>query len=112
MIQTQFYCIHENRRFCKEFVDNIETRLDSSKCELVRSLPKGKNKKVNGLTSDELGAKTITKFVGLKTKTSNYLMDDGSKDKKAKDTKKCVKKRKLKFENYKNYLKQLNSRII
>ena len=38
-------------------------------------------------------------------------MDDGSKDKKAKDTKKCVKKRKLKFENYKNYLKQLNSRI-
>ena len=62
--------------------------------------------------SDKLGAKTIAKFVGLKIKTSSWLMDDGSKDKKAKDTKKCVKKRKLKFENYKNYLKQLNSRII
>ena len=61
--------------------------------------------------SDKLGAKTIAKFVGLKIKTSSCLMDDGSKDKKAKDTKKCVKKRKLKFENYKNCLKQLNSRI-
>ena len=48
------------------------------------------------------------KFVGLKIKTSSYLMDDGSKDKKAKE---CVIKRKLKFENYRNYLKQLNSRI-
>ena len=31
-------------------------------------------------------------------------MDDGSEDKKAKDTKKCVIKRKLKFENYKHCL--------
>ena len=29
---------------------------------------------------------------------------DGSEDEKAKDTKKCVIKGKLKFENYKNYL--------
>ena len=56
---------------------------------------------------DELGRKIITKFVGLRIKTYSYLIDDDSEDKKAKDTKKFVIKRKLKFENY----KQLNLTI-
>ena len=51
---------------------------------------------------DELGGKIMTKFIGLRAKTYNYLIDDGSKVKKAKGTKKCVIKRKLKFK------KQLN----
>ena len=51
---------------------------------------------------DELGGKVMTKFVGLRAKTYSYLVDDGSEDKKAKDTKKCVIKRKLKFKNYRN----------
>ena len=38
-------------------------------------------------------------FVGLKAKTCSYLIDNGSQ--KAKDTKKCVIKRKLKFEDFK-----------
>ena len=42
-------------------------------------------------------------FVELRAKTCSYLMDDGSKDKTQKSTKKFVVKRKLKFENYKNY---------
>ena len=46
----------------------------------------------------------MTKFVGLRAKTHSYLIDDGSEYKKAKDTKKCVMKRKLKFDNYKNCL--------
>ena len=37
-------------------------------------------------------------------KSNIYLIDDDSQDKKAKGTKKCVIKRKLKFENYKNCL--------
>ena len=51
---------------------------------------------------DELGRKIIRKF-----------SDDGSEDKTAKDTIKCVIKRKLKFENYKNCLKatQLEKKI-
>ena len=49
---------------------------------------------------DDLGGKITTKFVGLKAKTYSYLIDDNSEDKKAKRTKKCVIKRKLKFENY------------
>ena len=47
---------------------------------------------------DELDGKIMTKFVGLKAKTYSYLIEDGRKDKKAKGTKKCVIKRKLKFE--------------
>ena len=38
-------------------------------------------------------------------KTYSYLIDNGSKDKTAKDTKKCVIKIKRKFKDYKNCLK-------
>ena len=60
-----------------------------------------------------LGPKFMTKFLPLRAKTYSYLIDDGSEDKKAKDTKKCVIKRKLKFENYKNCLEanQLYNKI-
>ena len=44
---------------------------------------------------DELGRKIMIKFVRLRAKTYSYLIDDGSEDKKANDTKKCVMKRKL-----------------
>ena len=62
---------------------------------------------------DELGGKIMTKFFGLRAKTYSYLIDQSSEDKKAKGTKKCVIKRKLKFENYKNCLEatQLENKI-
>ena len=63
---------------------------------------------------DELDGKVTIKFVGLRTKTYNYLVDDGSQYKLAKSTKKCVYyKKKLKFENYKNCLEatQLENKI-
>ena len=53
---------------------------------------------------DKLGRKIMIKFVGLRAKTYSYLIDDGSEDKKAKGTKKCVIKRKLKFKNCRNCL--------
>ena len=53
---------------------------------------------------DELGGKIMIKFVGLRAKSYSYLIHDGSEDKKAKGTKKCIIKSKLKFENYKNCL--------
>ena len=69
-----------------------------------RSLPKWKNKKVIGLMKDELGWKIMKKFVGLRAKTYSYLIGDSSEDKKARNTKNCVIKRKLKFQYYKNCL--------
>ena len=41
---------------------------------------------------DELGEKIMTEFAALRPKTYFYLTDDGKNDKKAKGTKKCVKK--------------------
>ena len=59
-----------------------------------RPLSIGKNKKVTGLFKDELGGR----------------MDNNNEVKKSKGTKKCVIKRKLMFENYKDCL--LNDKVI
>ena len=57
-----------------------------------------------GLVKDELGGKIMTELVVLRPKTYSYLMDDGWSDKKAKGPKKCVIKRRLKFNDYNNCL--------
>ena len=90
----------------KDIAQDVETRFDTSNYELDRLLPKEKNKKVIVLMKDKLGGKIMMKFVGLTAKTQSYLIDDNSEDKKAKDTKHCVIKRELKFENYKNCLEE------
>ena len=53
----------------KKIAEDVETRFDSSNYELVRPLPKGKNKKGIGLMKDELRGKIMAKFVGLRAKT-------------------------------------------
>ena len=53
---------------------------------------------------DELGGKIITEFVTLRPKTYSLLTDDGKEDKKAKGTKKCIIKKIIKFNDYKNCL--------
>ena len=59
---------------------------------------------------DELGGIIMTEFAALRPKTYSYLTDDCKEDKKAKGTKKCVIKRRLKFNDYKDCL--LNNEII
>ena len=76
----------------RDIAEDVETRFDVSNYELDRPLPKGK-KKVTALMKDELDGKVTIKFVGLRTKTYNYLVDDGSQDKLAKSTKKCIIKK-------------------
>ena len=85
----------------KNIAKDVKTRFDTSNYELNRPLSKGKNKKVVGLMKDKLSGKIMTTFVGLRPKTYNYLIDDGSKDKKAKGTKEGVIKVKLKFDRIK-----------
>ena len=77
---------------------------DTSNYVVNRPLPTKKNKKVIVLVKDELGGKIITEFASLRPITYSYLMDDNSNDKKAKGTKKCVIKRILKLNDYKNCL--------
>ena len=90
--------------FYKDIANDIEKRFDTSNYEASRPLPTGKNKKVIGLMKDELRGKIITEYVTLRPKTYSYLTDDGKEDKKAKRTKKCVIKRMIKFNDYKNCL--------
>ena len=90
--------------FYKDIANDVECKFDTSNYECKKPLPIGKNKKVIGLMKDELGGKIITEFVTLRPKTYSYLTDDGKEDKKAKGTKKCVIKRIIKFNDYKNCL--------
>ena len=59
---------------------------------------------------DELGGKIMKEFCALRAKTYSYLMGDYSDVKEAKGTKKCIIKRELMFENYKDCL--FNGEII
>ena len=59
---------------------------------------------------DELGGRIIKEFIALRPKTYSYLTDDRKEDKKAKGTKKCVMKRMIKFDDYKNCL--LNGEVV
>ena len=90
--------------FYKDIANDVENRFDTSNYEVNRPLPTGKNKKVIGLMKDELGGKIIAEFVTLRPKTYSYLTDDYKEDKTAKGTKKCVIKRMIKFNDYKNCL--------
>ena len=63
-----------------------------------------KNKNVIRLRKDELDGQIMKEFDGLRAKTYSYLKDNSDEDKNLKDTKKCLMKRKLKFQNYKNCL--------
>ena len=55
----------------------------------------------------------MKEFIRLRANTYSYLKDNNDKDKKAKGTKKCVIKRKLKLEDYKNCLEvaQIENKI-
>ena len=44
----------------------------------------------------------MKEFCALRAKTHAYLLDDDNEMKKAKGTKKCVIKRRLMFENYRD----------
>ena len=88
----------------EDIANDVEKRFDSSNYEIKRPLLIRKNKIVIGLMKDELGGKIMTEFVGLRLKTCSYLINNGSGNKKAKETKKYVIKRMLKFEDYKTCL--------
>ena len=67
---------------------------------------------------NELGGRIIKEFIALRPKTYSYLTDDCKEDKKDKEmcdkkeqrTKKCVIKRMIKFNDYKNCL--LNGEVV
>ena len=106
-IDTDSFIIYiKTEDFYKDITDDVENWFDTSNYseDDKRPLPIGKNKKVIGPSKDELGRKIMIEFVEPRAKTYAYLMDDDTEHKKAKGTKKCVIKRELMLENYKNCL--------
>ena len=87
----------KTKHFYKDIANDVEKRFDTSNYEADRPLATGKNKKVIGL-------------IYWRPKTYSYLTDDCKEDKRAKGTKKCVIKRMIKFNDYKNCL--LNGEIV
>ena len=68
-----------------------------------RLLPVELNKKVIGLMKDELGGEIMSEFVTLRPKM--YVYRTGSSEsKKCKGIKKCVVKKTISFNDYKNCL--------
>ena len=56
------------------------------------------------MMKDELGGAIMTEFVALRSKLYSYRILDGTCDKKCKGIKKCIVKKTLTFEDYKNCL--------
>ena len=102
----QLYIHIKTEDFYRDVADDVKKWFGTSNYSEYdkRTLPRGMNKKVIGLMNNELGGKITTEFVGLIPKTYSYLTDDDNKVKKAKRTKKCVIKRILKFNDYKDCL--------
>ena len=95
-----------NEYFFEDINNDVERWFDTSNYDKndKRPLQMSMNKKAIGLFKDELGGKIMKEFCALTTKTYAYLMDDDSEKKNARGTKKCVTKRRLMFENYKDSL--------
>ena len=110
-MDTDSYIVHiKTEDVYEDISGDAQKRFGTSNYEVNRPLSTGKNKKVIELMKDELGGKIMTEFAALRLKTYSYLIDDGNSDKKAKGTKKCIIKRRLEFNYYKNCL--LNNETI
>ena len=104
----------KTENFYADIANDLEERFDNTGyVPDHRPLPIGKNKKVIGLMTDELGGTIMTEFMSLRPKLYSYKKLDGTEtpngphfveDKKCKGIKKCVVKKTLTFEDYKNCL--------
>ena len=98
--------------FYKDIASDVERWFDTSNYDRKdnRPLPIGKNKKVISLFKDELGGKIVAEFCALRAKAHAYKLDDDTEHKKAKGAKKCIVKREIMFENYRD--SSFNDKVI
>ena len=101
----------KTKDFYKDIAENVKESFGTSNYIYDRPLPTGVNTKVVGLMKDELGGGIITEFTALRPKAYSYKLDDFTELKKAKGTKKCVVKKMLRFDDYKNCL-FTNSKVL
>ena len=93
----------ETGDFYKDIADDVPARFDTSGYLSNRPLPIGLNNKVIGLMKDELGGEIMEEFVTLRPKMYSYKTSE-KESKKCKLIKKCVVRKTITFEDYKNCL--------
>ena len=96
-VKTAEWCISNCTAF-QDISNDIEQRFDASK---QANIP---IKKALGIMKHELGGHLMKEFIGLRSKFRVYLTDDGKIGKIAKEVKKCVTKKSLRFNDYKDCL--------
>ena len=107
------FIVHiETEDFYKDIAMDVDKWFDTSAYDKDdnRPLPIRKNKKVIGKFKDELKGKIMTENCNARAKTYAFRYDNDKENKKAKGTKKCVIKKDLTFENYKESV--LKNKII
>ena len=95
-----------SENFFEDINNDVERWFDTSNYDEndKRPLPMDVNKNVIGMFKDELRGKIMKEFCAIRAKTYTCLRDDDSETKKAKGTERCVIKRRLMLENYKESL--------
>ena len=91
----------ETKDFYKDIADDVPARFDTSGYLPDRPLRIRLNKKVIGLMKDELGGEIMEEFVTLRPKMYSYRTFS-KESKKCKGIKKCVVRKTITFEDYKN----------
>ena len=112
-MDTDSFIMHiKTEDFYKDIANDVEKWFDTSNYDKndKRPLPIGKNEKVIGKFKDELGGKIMDKTCMLRAKAYAYITEDGIEHKRPKGTKKCIMKREIMFEPYKDCL--FNSKTI
>ena len=90
--------------FYEDIAGDVEARFDTSGYSHSHLLPMEVNKEVIGCMKDKLGGRVMTKFVAFRPKLYAYKTLSGTGDKKCRGVKKCVMKKRLDFEDYKQCL--------
>ena len=112
-MDTDDFIVHiETEDFYEDIASNVDKWFDTSAYneDNNRPLPIGKNKKVIGKFKDEMNGKIMIENYNARAKTYAFKLDDDKETKRAKGTKKCVIKKDLTFENYKESV--LKNKII
>ena len=112
-MDTDNFIVHiKTEDFYEDIASNVDKWFDTSAYneDNNRPLPIGKNKKVIGKFKDEMNGKIMIENYNARAKTYAFKLDDDKETKRAKGTKKCVIKKDLTFENYKESV--LKNKII
>ena len=102
-MDTDSFIIHIfTEDFYKDIAMDVNKWFDTSNYDKndKRPLPIAINKNIIGMFKDELRGKIMAKLCGRRSETYAFLLDDNTEKKRAKGTKKCVIKRRLKFDDY------------